>query len=100
MPFDGIVTKAVTEELTDQSVPGKITKIYQPTETELILTIRRKRKNHDLLISIHPTYARIHLTNDQYKNPQEPPMFCMVLRKHLAGAIVEKIEQDRLERII
>ncbi|HLR80264.1 MAG TPA: NFACT RNA binding domain-containing protein [Bacillota bacterium] len=100
MPFDGIVTKAVTEELTDQFVPGKITKIYQPTETELILTIRSKRKNHDLLISIHPTYARIHLTNDQYKNPQEPPMFCMVLRKHLAGAIVEKIEQDRLERII
>src|SRR5699024_9582032 len=99
MPFDGIVTKAVPEELSGQFVPGKMTKIYQPTETELILTIRSKRKNHDLLISIHATYARIHLTNDQYKNPQEPPMFCMVLRKHLAGAIVEKIEQDRLERI-
>src|SRR5699024_6606001 len=100
MPFDGIVTNAVTEELTDQFVPGRITKIYQPTETELILTIRSKRKNHDLLISIHPTYARIQLTKHQYKHAQEPPMFCMVLRKHLAGAIVAKIEQERLERII
>lgn len=100
MPFDGIVTKAVTEELYDKLVPGKITKIYQSTDTELIVTIRSNRKNHKLLISIHPTYARIHLTDEKYKNPQEPPMFCMVLRKHLSGGRIENIEQDRLERMI
>lgn len=100
MPFDGIVTRAVTEELNQEIIPGKITKIHQPTLTELVLTVRSQRKNHTLLLSIHPTYARIQLTKDTYTNPQEPPMFCMVLRKHLSGAIIEGIEQYGMERII
>lgn len=100
MPFDGIVTHAVTEELKQELIPGKITKIYQPTNTELVITVRSQRKNHTLLLSIHPTYARIHLTADAYKNPQEPPMFCMVLRKHLSGAVIESLEQYGMERII
>lgn len=100
MPFDGIVTRAVTEELNQEIIPGKITKIHQPTQTELVITVRSQRKNHILLLSIHPTYARIHLTEDTYRNPQEPPMFCMVLRKHLSGAIIEGIEQYGMERII
>lgn len=100
MPFDGIVTKSVVEELQEKVVQGRISKIYQPTETELVITIRNQRKNHSLLLSIHPTYARFHLTDDKYQNPQEPPMFCMLLRKHLSGAIVESIEQTGLERVI
>jgi predicted ribosome quality control (RQC) complex YloA/Tae2 family protein len=100
MPFDGIVTRAVTEELEQELLPGKITKIHQPTNTELVITVRSQRKNHTLLLSIHPTYARVHLTADTYTNPQEPPMFCMVLRKHLSGAIIESIEQYGMERII
>lgn len=100
MPFDGVVTKAVTYELQDELTNGRISKIYQPTATELVFTIRNKRKNHTLLLSIHPTYARFHLTDDKYANPQEPPMFCMLLRKHLSGAIVESIEQNDLERIV
>ncbi|MBP1968162.1 putative ribosome quality control (RQC) complex YloA/Tae2 family protein [Virgibacillus natechei] len=100
MPFDGIVTRAVTEELKEEIIPGKITKIYQPTETELVFTVRSQGKNHTLLFSIHPTYARIHVTEDSYTNPKEPPMFCMVLRKHLSGAAIEKIEQYGMERII
>ncbi|PAV29943.1 hypothetical protein CIL05_08680 [Virgibacillus profundi] len=100
MPFDGIVTRSVTEELKNTLIPGKITKIYQPTLTELVFTIRSQGKNHTLLFSIHPTYARFHITDDSYKNPQEPPMFCMVLRKHLTGAIIEDIEQFGMERII
>lgn len=100
MPFDGIVTKAVTEELQQQLQSGKITKIYQPTATELLFTVRSKGKNHSLLFSIHPTYARIHRTNDSYQNPETPPMFCMILRKYLSGAIIETIEQYHLERIV
>jgi len=100
MPFDGIVTKAVTEELQKELINGKLNKIHQPTNNELVLTIRNNRKNHTLLLSIHPTYARLHLTEDNYLNPKEPPMFCMVLRKHLAGAILEDIEQIDMERII
>jgi predicted ribosome quality control (RQC) complex YloA/Tae2 family protein len=100
MPFDGIVTRAVTKELSDKLVPGKITKIYQPTDTEIILTIRSQRENHVLLLSIHPTYSRVHITKETFHNPADAPMFCMVLRKHLSGAIIESIEQDGMERII
>lgn len=100
MPFDGIVTKAVTNELHEKIVGGRINKIYQPTKTEIVLTIRHKRENFSLLLSIHPAYARFHLTEDIYRNPDEPPMFCMLLRKHLAGAIIEDINQTDLERIV
>ncbi|WP_339227638.1 NFACT RNA binding domain-containing protein [Oceanobacillus sp. FSL K6-2867] len=100
MAFDGIVTRAATKELQEKLVHGKINKIYQPTQTELVFTIRSQGKNHSLLFSVHPTYARLHLTEDTYTNPKEPPMFCMVLRKHLSGAIVEAIEQFRMERIV
>lgn len=100
MPFDGIVTRAVTQELKELLQSGRISKIYQPTTTELVFTVRSQGKNHSLLFSIHPSYARIHLTEDTYVNPKEPPMFCMVLRKHLGGASIRSIEQDELERII
>ncbi|MGP4106923.1 Rqc2 family fibronectin-binding protein [Virgibacillus sp. L01] len=100
MPFDGIVTRAVTSELNSMITPGKITKIYQPTSTELVFTIRSHGENHTLLLSIHPVYARLHLTGDSYKNPKEPSMFCMLLRKHLSGAVVESIDQYGMERIV
>ncbi|SEQ60168.1 Predicted component of the ribosome quality control (RQC) complex, YloA/Tae2 family, contains fibronectin-binding (FbpA) and DUF814 domains [Virgibacillus subterraneus] len=100
MPFDGIVTRAVTSELNTTLTPGKITKIYQPTLTELVFTIRSHGENHTLLLSIHPVYARLHITRDSYKNPKEPSMFCMLLRKHLSGAVVESIDQYGMERIV
>ncbi|QKY68988.1 NFACT family protein [Lentibacillus sp. CBA3610] len=100
MPFDGIVTRAVTHELNEKMIPGKITKIYQPTETELVFTIRSQGQNHSLLLSIHPVYARMHLTENTYKNPKEPPMFCMLLRKYLSGAVIDSIEQYGMERIV
>lgn len=100
MPFDGIVTRAVTEELKNTLKLGRISKIYQPTETEVVFTVRSQGKNHSLLLSIHPSYARFHITNDTYTNPKEAPMFCMMLRKHLSGAILESIEQKGMERII
>lgn len=100
MPFDGIVTRALINEWKEQIIPGKINKIYQPTDTEIVFTIRSNGKNHTLLFSIHPMYARIHVTNDTYTNPKEAPMFCMILRKYLSGAVVESVEQLGLERII
>ncbi|GEL75934.1 Rqc2 family fibronectin-binding protein [Tenuibacillus multivorans] len=100
MAFDGIVTRAVTQELNEALTSGRITKIYQPTEHELIFTVRQNSKNKNLLISIHPNYARLHLTNEKFNNPKEPPMFCMVLRKHLSAGFIEKVEQVELERII
>src|SRR5699024_4601496 len=100
MPFDGIVTHAVTEELNETLNGGRINKIYQPNPFELLLHIRNKRQNFQLLSSIHPLYARFHLTERSFQNPEEPPMFCMILRKHLANSLIEKIEQFDLERIV
>src|SRR5690625_4568963 len=99
MPFDGIVMKSVVEEL-QLLVDGRVNKIYEPSNNELIITIRNNRKNFPLLLSIHPNYARLHLTEQSFQNPNEPPMFCMVLRKHLIGATIKSIEQYDLERII
>ncbi|MGO4887841.1 NFACT family protein [Anaerobacillus sp. MEB173] len=100
MSFDGIVTNAVTTELSNELTTGRVTKIYQPFKTELIFTIRANGKNQQLLLSANPSFARVHLTNEKYDNPKEPPMFCMLLRKHLEGSIIEKIEQTEMERII
>jgi predicted ribosome quality control (RQC) complex YloA/Tae2 family protein len=100
MSFDGIVTRAVTEELQQTLLSGRITKIHQPYPTDLMLTIRAHGKNHALFLSVNPSFSRFHLTNIKFANPQEPPMFCMVLRKHLEGSILENIEQDGLERIV
>src|SRR5690625_1761391 len=100
MPFDGVVTRAVTYELNQHLIGGRITKIYQPTPTELLLTVRQKGENFLLLLSAHSNYARFHLTNKRLTNPETPPMFCMHLRKYLLGGFIRAIEQDGLERIV
>lgn len=100
MAFDGIVTRAISNELSEEIRTGRILKIYQPTKTELVLTIRAQGENKTLLLSAHPSYARVHLTADSYQNPKEPPMFCMLLRKYLVGNFIEAIEQHENERII
>lgn len=100
MSFDGVVTRAVVHELKEKLVRGRITKIYQPTQSELILVVRHKGKNKQLLLSVHPTYARMHLTETSFQNPKKPPMFCMLLRKHLVGGLIAEIEQVDMERIV
>ncbi|MFQ3543393.1 NFACT RNA binding domain-containing protein [Halobacillus rhizosphaerae] len=100
MSFDGIVTRAITHELNEKLTSGRVMKIYQPTDTELVFTVRKHREKQTLLLSSHPSYARIHLTEDQYHNPKEPPMLCMLLRKHLIGGFIESIEQVSMERIV
>ncbi|WP_226037971.1 Rqc2 family fibronectin-binding protein [Aquibacillus saliphilus] len=100
MAFDGIVTRAMTHELNNELVSGRLLKIYQPTESELLLTIRNQGKNKTLLLSAHPSYARFHLTTDNYQNPKEPSMLCMLLRKHLVGGVIESVEQYENERIV
>lgn len=100
MTFDGIVTRAITHELQEDLKSGRIMKIYQPTNTELVFTIRSQGKNKTLLLSAHPSYSRFHLTDDSYQNPSEPSMFCMLLRKHLTGSFITSIEQYENERIV
>ncbi len=100
MAFDGLVTKAVVNECKSLLETGRVSKIYQPTETDIILQIRAGGENRRLLISANLTYPRIHMTSESYPNPLEPPMFCMLLRKHCEGAIIDSIEQVGMDRII
>lgn len=100
MSFDGLFTYGMTQELANELSGGRIVKIHQPFINEIILTIRANGKNHKLLLSAHPTYARVQLTKESYENPQEPPMFCMLLRKHMEGFFIEEISQKQLDRIL
>ncbi len=100
MSFDGLFTKAMTAELQSSLKGGRINKVHQPYKNEVILTIRAGGINHKLLLSAHPSYARVQLTNEAYDNPSEPPMFCMLLRKHLEGYILEDVYQVENDRIV
>lgn len=99
MAFDGLFTKAMTTEL-QQLVSGRISKVHQPNQLELLLQIRSQRQNHKLLISIHPSYSRIHMTGMANVNPSEPPMFCMLLRKHIEGGMITEVVQHEMDRLI
>ncbi|MDD2498606.1 MAG: NFACT family protein, partial [Desulfitobacteriaceae bacterium] len=100
MPFDGFVLAAVTAELKDKIVSGRIIKIYQPQPNLIILRIRKEKDNLQLLISAHPVTGRIYLSQITRENPIQAPLFCMVLRKHLEGGRITGIEQDGLERVL
>ncbi len=100
MSFDGVFTHLMVNELSQTLKNGRISKIQQPYDNEVVLTIRSERKNHKLLLSAHPTYARVQLTNMTYINPDTPPNFVMMLRKYLDGAILESIEQIDNDRVI
>ncbi|GGC80380.1 fibronectin-binding protein EfbA [Enterococcus wangshanyuanii] len=100
MSFDGVFTHTMVSELSDALVTGRISKIHQPYENEIVLVIRSKGKNHKLLLSAHPSYARIQLTDIAYANPDTPPNFVMMLRKFLEGAILEQIHQVDNDRVV
>ncbi|PLT34269.1 NFACT RNA binding domain-containing protein [Bacillus sp. V5-8f] len=100
MSFDGLFTKAMTEEISGLLKGGRINKIHQPYKNEAILVIRAGGKNHKLLLSAHPSYARMQITQESYENPKEPPMFCMLMRKHLEGYVIENIYQSGLDRVV
>ncbi|MGG3466610.1 NFACT RNA binding domain-containing protein [Neobacillus pocheonensis] len=100
MSFDGLFTKAMVDELSRSLKGGRINKVHQPYKNEVILTIRANGVNQKLLLSAHPSYARVQLTNEAYENPSEPPMFCMLLRKHIEGYILEDLYQVENDRMI
>ena len=100
VPFDGIVTKSIVEELSEKLVSGRIEKVFQPEADEIILLVRAWNKNHKLVLSASANYPRIHLTEAVKENPAVPPVFCMLLRKHLSGGKILSFEFNDYERII
>ncbi|WP_018756552.1 Rqc2 family fibronectin-binding protein [Paenibacillus terrigena] len=99
MALDGIVTRAIASELS-RCIGGRINKIYQPTERDLVLQIRAQGENFKLLLSANPTYPRVQFSDQQFLNPQEAPMFCMLMRKYCESGIIESVEQVAFERIL
>lgn len=93
MAFDGIFLHHMTAEISEILKGGRIQKINQPFEQELLLTVRSGRTSHKLLLSAHPTFGRIQITKTDFQNPQNPNNFVMILRKYLSGAFIEDIEQ-------
>lgn len=99
MALDGAFLHCIREELLPLT-GSRIDKIYQPTRDELILSFRTKGGAVRVLFSVSADAARVHITGTSPENPPQPPMFCMLLRKHLSGGKLEAVEQDGLERIL
>lgn len=100
MSFDGFFLHHMVEELRAELLNGRIQKINQPFDQELVLQIRINRQSHRLLLSAHPVFGRIQLTETTFENPAQPSTFIMVLRKYLQGAVIESIEQIENDRIV
>ena len=100
MSFDGFFLHHMTDELRQQLLYGRIQKINQPFNQELVLQIRSNRQNHKLLLSVHPVFSRIQLTRTAFENPAVPTTFIMVMRKYLQGATIENISQIENDRIL
>jgi len=99
MAFDGAYLYAVRQEI-ETYINARVEKIHQPSKDELILHLRSYQGAVRILISISGDSARIHLTETGIENPASPPMFCMLLRKHLGGGKFVGVRQDGLERIL
>ncbi|RSI31388.1 Rqc2 family fibronectin-binding protein FbpA [Streptococcus sanguinis] len=100
MSFDGFFLHHMTEELRRELLGGRIQKINQPFEQELVLQIRSNRQSHKLLLSAHSVFGRVQLTDTTFENPAVPNTFIMVMRKYLQGAVIEAIQQVENDRIL
>ena len=98
MAFDAFFLKAVLDEAAPILNDARVEKIQQPARDTVILTLKTKNGRQKLLFSESPTAPRLHLTNASPENPAEPPMFCMLLRKHLTGARLQSVRQIPMER--
>ncbi|MBR6242756.1 MAG: NFACT family protein [Ruminococcus sp.] len=99
MALDGAFLFAVKKELTPL-IGGRVEKIHQPSREEILISIRTRQGSRKIFISANAGSARVHITEKNVDNPQTPPMFCMLLRKHLGSGKLIDIRQDGLERIL
>jgi len=100
MPFDGVVIKSIIEELNEVITGSRIEKIFQPEIDEVVLLLRGKGRTNRLVMSANANCPRLHLTNVSKENPKNPPVFCMLLRKHISGGRITNISFKDFERII
>ena len=100
MPLDAACLTALVGELRPQLEGAKIDKIFQPGRDEVVLNLRTVSGNQKLLLTANPSHPRLQLTALNRENPAVPPMFCMLLRKHLTGARVLSVTQPSMERVV
>ncbi len=100
MAFDAYFLKAVLDELRQKLDAARVEKIHQPGRDTLILQLRCNHGREKLLIAANPAAPRLHLTASTPENPEQPPMFCMLLRKHLSGGRLRQITQIPMERAV
>ncbi len=100
MPFDAVFLSAVTAELRTSLVGSRIDKVQMPSRDLVVLTFHGQNGNGRLLLSASSNSPRIHLTTASLENPPQPPMFCMLLRKHLSGGRITEVRQPPMERLV
>lgn len=100
MTYDGLVTRKVVNELNDLLLGGKIQRITQPSKNDIVFNVYSMGQSYKLLLSANNNEARIHLTEKKYENPEVPPNFTFVLRKHINQAKIVGIEQKGLDRVV
>lgn len=100
MPLDALCLSGLVSELNAALAGAKIDKIYQPGRDEVVLAVRTPGGGKKLLLSANPSHPRPQLTELSRENPDTPPMFCMLLRKHLTGARILSVGQPPLERVV
>ena len=98
MAFDAYFLTAVLEEIRQEATGARVEKIHQPGRDSVIFLLRTEKGRQKLLFAPNPAAPRLHLTTASPENPEQPPMFCMLLRKHLSGARLAKVEQIPMER--
>ena len=99
MAFDAFYLKFTLDEIRQRCLGGRVEKIFQPSRDALILLLKGSAGREKLLIAANPAAPRLHLTTASPENPPEPPMFCMLLRKHLSGARLAEVTQPDMERM-
>ena len=98
MAFDAFFLRAVLGEIREKTEQARVEKIHQPSRDTVILLLKTQEGRQKLMFVASPTAPRLHLTTASPENPAEPPMFCMLLRKHLSGARLREISQPDMER--
>ncbi len=100
VPVDGFTLSFLARELAEVLEGGRVERVAQPERDAVLLTVRSRGENHRLLLSANPNAPRAQLTAQPYENPAEPPMFCMLLRKHLQGARLNTLRQPEGDRVL
>ena len=100
MALDAATLALVTNELNQTLTDAKIAKLFEPTRDELVLTLRTRTETYSLLLSARSGSARVCLTRESFENPETPPSFCMLMRKHLTGGRLLGVHMEPGDRIV